>query len=138
MKRYFILLVGLIVSAGSHSSGIADSRPFRQTSPHHLVSIEAENWHTNVPIAGISWTADSTLGSSGTGALVALPNAGVEVTTNVNATSPRLEYQVNFVARGWYRVWVRGLGPTLSDDSVWVGIDGVPATLALARTATGS
>jgi hypothetical protein len=128
MKRFFLLVVGLVVSAGSNSSGITDPRPFRQTSPHRLVSIEAENWHTSMPIAGISWMPDTTLGYSGTGAVVALPNTGVEVTTNVNATSPRLEYEVDFVARGWYRVWVRGFGSTASDDTVWVGIDGVPAT----------
>jgi Gylcosyl hydrolase family 115 C-terminal domain/K319L-like, PKD domain/FG-GAP-like repeat len=128
MKRFLLLLAGLVVSAGGNSSGVTDPRPFRQTGPHHLVSIEAENWHTNVAIAGMSWMADATLGYSGTGALVALPNTGVEVTTNVNATSPRLEYEVNFVARGWHRIWVRGFGQTPSDDSVWVGIDGVPAT----------
>ena len=128
MKRFLLLLIGLAVFAGRTSSGITDSRPFRQTNPHHLVSIEAENWHANIPIAGMSWMADTTLGYSGTGAVVALPNTGVEVTTNVNATSPRLEYEVAFVARGWYRVWVRGSGPTLSDDSVWVGIDDVPVT----------
>ena len=128
MKKFLPLLVGLALSAGSIPSGITDSRPFRQTSPHHLVSIEAENWHANVAMAGMSWMPDATLGYSGTGAVVALPNTGVEVTTNVNATSPRLDYEVGFVARGWYRVWVRGFGPTESDDSVWVGIDGVPAT----------
>ena len=113
--RKTILLTGLVLIAAGNTSAVIDERPFRQTEAHGLVSIELENAHANVPIGGTSWAPDATLGASGEFAVVASPNAGVVIDTNVNGSSPRLDYQVNFVQRGWHRVWVRGLGPTPSD-----------------------
>ena len=89
-----------------------------------LVSIEAENFDANVSQGGYAWTANSTSGYSGTGSLRASPNNGTSLTQGYVANSPRLDYQINFVATGTHYLWVRALGPTRSDDSLHAGLDG--------------
>ena len=60
--------------------------------------------------------------------MVALPNNGVN--TQLSTNGPGLIYNVWFQDSGTYYVYLRGLGPSNSDDSVHVGIDGTPVTLA--------
>ena len=96
-----------------------------------LLTVEAEHFNTNTPIAsnGTSWDLTTTnAGYSGDGAMVADPNVNLNV--NVDTTiSPRLDYNMNFDIAGTYYVWVRGLGDSApgpsQNDSVNVGIDGV-------------
>lgn len=89
-----------------------------------LVSIEAENHDANVSQGGHEWAASTTPGYSGAGALWASPNVGTTVNQGYVANSPRLDYQVNFAVTGLHYVWVRAIGPSKSDDSVHVGLDG--------------
>jgi lysophospholipase L1-like esterase len=98
---------------------------FLQSDTQGLVSVEAEHFHGKTALGGHDWSAQSTpLGFSGTGAMVALPNDGTNHKTNYAATSPRMDFNVKFVATGTHYVWVRGVGSTCSDDSLHVGLDG--------------
>jgi glucose/arabinose dehydrogenase len=103
-----------------------------------LASMEAENFHLNVSRNGKSWVANSTSGFSGTGALLASPNTGVNQTTGYAASSPRLDFKVNFVKTGTHHVWVRGIGASGSDDSCHVGLDGAEASTADAISSFGT
>ncbi len=57
-------------------------------------------------------------------AIQALPNSGSAPSSNLNATSPRADYLVQFPAAGTYTVWVCGLGAT-ADNSVFIGANGI-------------
>ena len=106
-------------------------RSSRTPGPTAWSSIEAENFDGNVGQGGKSWTPyTATAGFSGTGALQATPNTGVNNDTGYVANSPRLDYRINFVKTGVHYVWVRGVGPTGSDDSVHVGLDGAAVATA--------
>ncbi|MBU1190487.1 MAG: serine hydrolase [Gammaproteobacteria bacterium] len=89
-----------------------------------LVSIEAENYDANVTQGGHAWAPNNTPGYSGTGALWARPNVGTNVNQGYVSNSPRLDFQVNFVATGTHYLWIRALGATKYDDSVHAGLDG--------------
>ena len=98
--------------------------PLQQSADRQgLVSIEAENYDTNVSQGGHSWTPNTTAGYSGAGALWASPNGGTTVNQGYVANSPRLDYQINFVATGIHYVWIRAIGASKSDDSVHAGLD---------------
>jgi glucose/arabinose dehydrogenase len=104
---------------------------FQQDSgANGLVVMEAENHHANVSQGGKSWTPYTAAGFSGTGALQATANTGVNNDTGYVANSPRLDFQVNFVKTGVHYVWIRGRGLTGSDDSIHVGLDGAALTSA--------
>ena len=105
--------------------------PFTQSSgPNGLVEIEAEDYDANVSQGGHSWTPVYPLGFSGTAALEATPNNGATNSTGFVSTSPRLDYNVNFVRTGVHYVWIRGMGSTSSDDSLHVGLDGAAVASA--------
>jgi hypothetical protein len=52
------------------------------------------------------------------------PNLGSGTDTGYSLTSPRLDYVVNFASTGTHYVWVRGNGPSGTDDSCHAGLDG--------------
>lgn len=100
-------------------------------SPDFLVVMEAENASANVSQGAKSWVAYSaTAGFAGASAMITTANTGINNDTGYVAASPRLDFQVNFTQTGTHYVWIRGIGPTGSDDSVHVGIDGVANTTA--------
>jgi RHS repeat-associated protein/uncharacterized repeat protein (TIGR01451 family) len=74
-------------------------------------------------------------GFIGTGAMQALPNSGVSTGLNING--PALTYKINFQTTGAYYVYLRGYGATGNDDSVHVGLDGVPVTTGAGLGLTG-
>jgi lysophospholipase L1-like esterase len=89
-----------------------------------LVTLEAEAFDAHIQQGGHSWADSFPLNYSGTGALQATPNIGTNNNTGYVTSSPRLDYEINFVKTGVHYVWVRGLGATLSDDSLHLGLDG--------------
>jgi Ca2+-binding RTX toxin-like protein len=99
--------------------------PLQQDAgPDGLISVEAEHSVRNVGGAGHNWTADSTAGYSGDGAMQATPNSGANINTSYAVSSPRMDYLVNFVRTGTHYVWARGIGASGTDDSLHVGLDG--------------
>ena len=96
-----------------------------------LVTFEAENYDAKAAANGQDWTPFNGLpNASGVGGLEAGPNTGVKYDTNYVGNSPRLDYKVNFTQPGTYYVWVRGSGPTGSDDSIHVGLNGLAVDTA--------
>jgi hypothetical protein len=86
--------------------------------------MEAENYDLNESQGGHDWVEVFPAGYSGWGAMQAQPNTGIIVNTGYVTSSPRLDFEVNFVKTGIHYVWIRGIGASSSDDSVHVGLDG--------------
>ncbi len=88
------------------------------------VVIEAEHFDGNVSRAGKNWTLQtSQVGYAGSGFMTAAPNNNGMIDTGYVTTSPELVYNINFAATGTYYVWLRGRGPTGSDDSAHAGLN---------------
>jgi hypothetical protein len=98
--------------------------PDSGSSSDGIVSIEVENYASNVGVGGHYWEPTLDSGASGGGSLQALPNSGTTRTQDYVVNSPRLDFDVNFSESGRYYVWVRGRGPSGKDDSLHVGLNG--------------
>ena len=88
------------------------------------VTIEAENYDTSVVSSGQEWQSVSDANASGSTAMQALPNNGVNV--GDATTGPAMTYKVDFSTTGTYNVWIRTKGASGNDDSFHFGIDGNP------------
>jgi hypothetical protein len=91
---------------------LAAGAPFEQDEDG-LLSIEVEHYALNVPRGAYAWTPSSQPGASG-GALQATPNSGAIRDTGYAASSPRVDFPVNFVRTGIHYVWAHGLARPLS------------------------
>ena len=113
-------------TSGSATSGGSTTSAFQQDSvAPNLLVMEAEHFTGNTAQGGYAWQATTSYGNySDASALRALPEDNTRIDTNYAATSPRLDYQVNFVKTGTHYVWIRALGPSWSSDSLHVGLDG--------------
>lgn len=108
---------------------VGASSGFSQDPATGLVSIEAENFDTNTPQGSHSWTSLASSAASGGNAMESTPNTGANINTGYVTTSPRLNYVINFTQVGTHYIWIRGRGPTSSDDSVHIGLNGAgPST----------
>ncbi len=101
--------------------------PVNNNAPGNFVSVEVENFTSNVPAGNHAWVPSSQAGFSGSGGMITTPDTGT-IKNGANG-SPLLTYNVNFPAAGTYYVWVRGLGDTNAagegkNDSVHVGLNG--------------
>jgi hypothetical protein len=142
MKKNLLFLVnGLICLFITINVSEAQSlKSFQQSSgTDNLVVMEAENFHENIPGAPVefpaasgtfitpTWTivADS-LGFAGTGAMQALPNAGISHgdVAVAKGSSPRLNFRVNFVRTGVHYIWIRAnVNNSGGDRSVHAGLN---------------
>ncbi|GEM_PF-1841283 len=96
------------------------------------VVIEAEQFTAQLPGSGaaanhtweITTTYDDVVGE----AIVVLPNDGIN--TRLETSGPQLRYPVTFQTPGDYYVYIRGYAPSVweENDSLHVGLDGVPVT----------
>lgn len=90
-----------------------------------FVSLEAENAQTNTPQGAHAWEEyNDTAGFSGAGFMRALPDSGTLINAGFSATSPRLDFEVEFLTTGTHYIWVRGYATGGADDSVHVGLNG--------------
>lgn len=103
----------------------ASARFEQSTDSGNLLSIEAENFSANIVQGSHRWIPINNNEASNTTMMEATPNTGVNIQTDYAQTSPRLDYEVNFVTAGTHYVWVRGLGISGTDDSMHLGLDGV-------------
>ncbi len=110
-------------TATSNSAVFTTASPaFKETGGQ--VVIEAEHFDGNVTRGGKTWTLQTTqAGYAGSGFMTALPNNNGMMDTGYVTTSPELVYNINFATTGTYYVWLRGRGPTGSDDSVHAGLN---------------
>jgi hypothetical protein len=95
----------------------------QNSDANNLVVIEAELNGGVRSVGAATWTQTSASGASGS-VMQALPNSNQSVNADYVSNSPRLYFPIQFAKAGTYYVWLRGLGPTVSDDSVHVGLDG--------------
>jgi len=101
------------------------SKPFAQKSGvGDLISIEAENFHEQVPRDGQSWEMVSLAHSSFADSLQALPDNGTNNQDNYETQSPQLRYRVVFETAGRFYVWARARASSTSNDSLHVGLNG--------------
>jgi len=98
------------------------------TSNGNLLVMEAENFSSNTAQGGNSWAFSSNGAASGSAAMEAIPDIGSLIATGYTTTSPRLDYDVNFVTTGTHYVWVRGFSTDGTDNSVHIGLDGIDLT----------
>ena len=108
-------------------SAAAQSGNFQQDPlADGVISLEAEHFHTSIPVNGQSWVVATTNQASGGQVVIASPNLGTRHNEGYDVNSPRLDYRVNFVKTGIHYVVGRGSAPSGQDDSFHVGLDGVP------------
>jgi len=89
-----------------------------------VVDIEAEGFTSTVARGSHAWeSTTATVGFSGAGAMVALPNNGTNINANWTTTSPELRYDVTFTQTGTHYVWMRGYAATDNDDSAHVSLN---------------
>jgi len=93
-----------------------------------LIVFEAENYHLREGRGGQDWEPVSLRHSSSDMSLQALPNSGTNRDNNYDIRSPHLAYHVAIETPGRYFVWVRTRGESGNDDSLHIGLDGVPLT----------
>ena len=109
----------------------ATSRSSRTRAPTAWSSWRPRTTTATSARAARAWTLYAAIaGFSGSNALRASPNTGVNNDTDYVTSSPRLDFRVNFVRTGMHYVWVRGIGLTGNDDSVHVGLDGAAVASA--------
>jgi len=92
-----------------------------------IVSIEAENFHSNLARNGKSWslqTGGSPTGASADSFMVAGPDTGTVISSDYFNTSPELGYRVNFSNTGTYYFWVRAYANNSGNNGVHGGYDG--------------
>lgn len=103
-----------------------------------LVVLEAEHYESATTLSGHSWVVtNGVAGYLGSAAMATVPNTGLTISSNIVTTSPALTYSVQLTNGGTAKLWIRGWGASGSDDSVYVGVDGVPAP-ALVFSTTGA
>ncbi|MFC6859945.1 endo-1,4-beta-xylanase [Zunongwangia atlantica] len=87
------------------------------------IFVEAEDG-----ILGSEWQINSDADASG-GMYVLANSAENYLTPNNPGSEPYyINYTINAVKAGTYTCWVRGLGPTASDDSFFLSVNGSPFT----------
>ena len=91
--------------------------------------LECESFAANTAPGPHSWQTRRTVpGFSGSGYMEALPNDGTTRTADLAATSPELQFPVEFATPGTYYLWLRGQAAGGGGLTVQAALDGSPAT----------
>jgi len=112
-----------------------EAEAFRSADGKSIV-IEAESFTRAVAGAGsaegVKWQlSPKRKGCSGEGMMAALPDRGIQVDSGFERRCPRLDYLVDFPAKGKYTLWMRTWGANPNADSVYVGLDMKPTGRSL-------
>ena len=116
-------LASLMLMLAIFATPEASAAGYQQDASTGLVSIELENFDTNLPQGNHAWSTIASGDASGGSAMLATPNTGTNNNTGFETASPRLDYRVNFTRVGTHYIWIRGQGASV-DDSVHVGLNG--------------
>ena len=119
-----------VSSTSASVSASGGTGAFQQDSGSGLVSIEAEHFAANIVRSNAAWAGEDRSGSSGGAALIALPTSAPTIGTGYSASSPQLDYPVNFSHTGTHYIWIRGYASSTSSNSVHMGLDGVEVSSA--------
>src|SRR5712671_6896849 len=83
-----------------------------------VVIFEAEDFSNNVARSSHAWTATNAVpGFSGESYVEATPHDGAVITNNIPATSPELQFAINFATTGQRFIWIRGNSPDANGAS---------------------
>ncbi|MBK8972758.1 MAG: hypothetical protein IPM37_16015 [Hahellaceae bacterium] len=89
------------------------------------IVLEAEHFTSNAAVTnGHSWIEKSNSAYSGGVSMEAKPEDTIRYEEDKLALCPRMDYAIDFPSPGTYYVWVRGVGPNGSSDSLHIGLDG--------------
>ncbi len=83
-------------------------------------------WNVHTATSGYTGTSGMRA-EGGTGTY----NNGTNVSTTLPNIVPRIDYRVNFTTTGTYTIYIRGAGPTNSEDSVNLGLNNTPLATRL-------
>ncbi len=131
--------ISIDVQAAPPGGGGGGSGAYQPDDSGRFV-MEAEHFDATTSASGRDWVSDFTPGYVGDSAMQSVPDSFTKITSNLNANSPRMDYQVELAAPATLNVWVRGNGPSGSRDSVWVGAngnDGAARSVTLTRGSYG-
>jgi Gylcosyl hydrolase family 115 C-terminal domain/F5/8 type C domain len=119
-----LVFVGLGILALNFAAGGALAAPLQQDGgTDGIVSVEAEHFDDNVEQSSRMWEQVGPTGDfTGTAGMQVTGLA--QINTGYAATSPQLDYQINFVKTGTHYIWIRGWGAGGGDDSCHAGLDG--------------
>jgi len=116
--------LGLGVLVLSLAAGGVQAAPLQQDGgADGIVSVEAEHFDDNVEQSNRQWQEVGPTGDF-TGVTGMQVTGLAQINTGYAATSPRMDYQVNFVKTGTHYIWIRGWGAGGGDDSCHAGLDG--------------
>jgi hypothetical protein len=91
------------------------------------VVMEGESFFGTTTVNGQNWRvvdAPANIPLSGGKALMAAPDLGQRIDTNITTNSPRADFKFQADAAGTYYVWVRAYAQDGNSDSLHVGLDG--------------
>jgi len=114
--------IGLLVCAAACGS-VLD----RPTDPSVGVVIEAESYSSITMPMTYSWTVETDpTGYTGAGFMQGQPATGAGCSMgDVLSCAPSMVYSIQLAQPGVYFFHARILATTMSDDSIWYGVDGV-------------
>src|SRR5262249_34668055 len=85
----------------SYTATFQPNAPYQQDPGSQvLLSADSEHFFRKVDNSGHRWTPNSASGYSGDGAMEATPNTGALINTDYAATSPRMDFRMNFAKTG--------------------------------------
>ena len=122
------------ITVGSTSGNFS-----QEVGGNGIVSMEAEHYHgLQAGSEGHNWTLVSGSYSGGEG-MQALPDDGERNNSNFLTTSPRIDFDIDFVQTGTHYVWARAYAAGGAQNSVHAGLnDAFVATADKIENAAGS
>ncbi|MGH2532197.1 MAG: S8 family serine peptidase [Thermomicrobiales bacterium] len=114
----------------AESPQVAPPLAFQETDG--FVEFEAEDYHDKIDRSNHDWRFENDViaGYSGAGYLRVRPDSGHYWLSGYATTSPEVRYQVQFSTTGTYYVWARMQASDAADDTMHVGLNGVPLLTA--------
>jgi len=105
----------------------ANADAFQQDqSSDSLIVFDAEHFQTNTAQGSHSWNIVRLSGYTGSGSVQAFPTDNAIINTGFQANSPHLQHQALFNTSGTHYIWVRGRTQGSVDDTLHIGLDGIP------------
>ena len=137
-SMFFGLMVTLLVSCSSAPTSALSPELVSLAAPateneQGLLVVDATAFQANQPKGKHSWQLQKDAEATGGTAMAALRDLHVTLDRQIEKTSPRLDYRVQFVKAGTHYVWVHGQAAaqqSRNGDSLHIGLNGRVASSA--------